>query len=169
MMKRIILDTSVYGELINETEVADTLRKLVPSAYVIKKTKIIRDELRDISKEAQMEGKSKRNMILQLYDSFVKKDHHDLDATTLIEIIASEFYRQYRKNGGSKSLKEMITDLRIVSIASFYSLDIVVSNDQKSMLSEPAITAYGNVCREFSLSIPEFIIYRNFKEMVIHG
>lgn len=85
------------------------------------------------------------------------------------EIIASEFYKRYRNNGGSKSLKNMINDLRIVACASFYNLDIVVSNDEKSMLSPEAIKAYGNICKEFSLHTPEFIPYRKFKEMITRG
>lgn len=168
-MKRIILDTSVYGELIKDADIADKLVKLVPAKYVIYGTKFIRDELRDTSKAARVEGKSKRNLLLRIYDTLVKKDHHDLDPTPIIDVIASEFYRQYRKNGGSKSLKEMITDLRIVAVGAFYSLDIVVSNDEKSMLSDAAIAAYKEVCAEFSLEVPDFLTYRRFKEMVIHG
>jgi len=168
-MKRIIFDTSVYGELIKEANIANAIIELVPAKYVIYGTKIIRNELRDIAKEARIEGMSKRNLLLQLYDSFVRQDHHDLDATALIEIIASEFYKKYRANGGSKSLQEMINDLRIVACASFYSLDIVVPNDEKSMLSEHALPAYTAVCKEFSLHVPVFIPYRKFKETITHG
>mgnify|MGYP001580852299 CR=1 FL=1 len=167
-MKRIILDTSVYGELIKEADVVSTLARLVPADYVVYGTRIIRNELRDIAKEARIEGKSKRNLLLRVYDSLVKKDHHDLDIIPLIEIIASEFYKKYREDGGAKSLKEMINDLRIVACAAFYNLDVVVSNDEKSMLSEHALAAYRKVCKEFSLHIPEFIPYRKFREMIIH-
>lgn len=168
-MKRIIFDTSVYGELIKETNIANAILRLVPEKYVIYGTKIIRNELRDIAKEAKIEGKSKRNLLLQLYDSFVRQDHHDLDSTALIEIIAIEFYKKYKANGGSKSLQEMINDLRIVACASFYNLDIVVSNDEKSMLAEHALPAYATVCKEFNLHTPEFLSYRKFKETITHG
>jgi len=168
-MKRVILDTSVYGELIKETEVAEALVRVVPTQYVIYGTGIIRDELRDIAKDAKFGGKSKRNLLLRAYDTLVRKDHHNLDTTTLIEIIASEFYKQYRSNGGSKSLKEMINDLIITACAAFYNLDIVVSNDKRSMMSSEAVKAYNTVCKNFSLHAPEFILYRKFKEMIIHG
>ena len=167
-MKKVMLDTSVYGELIKEVNIANAIIALVPEKYVIYGTKIIRNELRDIAKEARIEGRSKRNLLLQLYDSFVRRDHHDLDATALTEIIASEFYKKYRENGGSKSLQDKINDLRIVACASFYNLDIVVSNDEKSMLSEHALPSYAAVCKEFSLHVPEFIPYRKFKEMIAH-
>lgn len=167
-MKRVILDTSVYGELIKETEVAEALVRMVPINYVVYGTKIIRNELRDLSKDAKLEGKSKRSLLLRAYDTLVRKERHNLEITTMIEIIASEFYKQYRINGGSKSLKDMINDLRIVACASFYSLDIVVSNDEKSMLSPKAIKAYRSVCKEFRLHTPEFITYRKFKEMITH-
>jgi len=72
-MKRVILDTSVYGELVIDMQARRALVSLVPVKYVIYGTRIIRNELRAISKEAKVEGKSKRNLLLQLYDSFVKK------------------------------------------------------------------------------------------------
>lgn len=167
-MKRVILDTSVYGEMIKEAEVVDKLVSMVPSNYVLYGTKIIRNELRDLSKEAKFEGKNKRNLLLSLYDTLIKMDHHNLDLSSLIEIIASEFYKKYRTNGGSRSLKDMINDFRIVACAAFYDLDIVVSHDEKSMLVNESIKAYNTVCEEFNLNIPDFIPYRKFKEMISH-
>jgi rRNA-processing protein FCF1 len=140
-MEKVMLDTSVYGELIKEVSIANAIIALVPKKYVIYGTKIIRSELRDIAKEARIEGRSKRNLLLQLYDSFVRQDH----------------------------LQNMINDLRIVACASFHNLDIVVSNDEKSMLSEDALPAYAAVCKEFRLRVPKFILYRKFKEMITHG
>jgi len=46
---------------------------------------------------------------------------------------------------------------------------IVVSNDKRSMMSSEAVKAYNTVCKNFSLHAPEFILYRKFKEMIIHG
>ncbi|MEK6887386.1 MAG: hypothetical protein AABX14_00400 [Candidatus Aenigmatarchaeota archaeon] len=166
MMKRVILDTSVYGELIKETDVVDKLVSIVPSNYVLYGTKIIRDELRDLSKDARFEGRGKRNLLLSLYDTLIKMDHHNLDVSSLIEIIASEFYKKYRANGGSRSLRDMINDFRIVACASFYGLDIVVSHDEKSMLAKESVKAYNVVCEEFNLTIPNFMPYRKFKEMI---
>lgn len=168
-MKRTLLDTSVYGELIKNTDTADKLAKLVPAKYVIYGTKFIRDELRATSKAARIEGKSKRSLLLRVYDTLVKKDHHTLEPTPIIDVIAGEFYRHYRKNGGSKSLKDMVTDFRIVAVGAFYSLDIVVSNDEKSMLSDTAIAAYKEVCSDFGMEVPDFLLYRRFKEMIIRG
>lgn len=150
-MKRVILDTSVYGELIKEIDVVDKLVKLVPTRYVLYGTSIIRNELRDLSIEARFEG-----------------NHHNLDITSIIEIIASEFYKKYRANGGSRSLREMIDDFRIIACASFYGLDVVISHDEKSMLCNESIRAYNIVCEEFNLAVPEFIPYRSFKGMITH-
>lgn len=165
-MKRVILDTSVYGEMIKETKIVDRLVRMVPSNYVLYGTKIIRDELRDLSKEAKFEGKNKRNLLLSLYDTLIKMDHHNLDVSSLIEIIASEFYKKYRSNGGSRALKDMINDFRIVACAAFHGLDVVVSHDEKSMLAKESIEAYSAVCEEFKLDAPDFIPYRKFKEMI---
>lgn len=167
-MKRVLLDTSVYGELVIDVQTSDALLSLVPIKYVIYGVRIIRNELRDISKEAKVEGKSKRNLLLQLYDSFVKKENHNLDMEPIVEVIAGEFYKKYRSNGGSKSLHDMITDLRIVACASFHNLDVVVSKDTKSMLSPEAIEAYKKICNDFGLHVPEFIPYAVFKETITH-
>ncbi|MEK6887835.1 MAG: hypothetical protein AABX14_02705 [Candidatus Aenigmatarchaeota archaeon] len=40
-MKRVILDTSVYGELIKETSIVDVLVKMVPAQYVLYGANII--------------------------------------------------------------------------------------------------------------------------------
>lgn len=165
-MKRVILDTSVYGELIKEMNVVDALVSMVPSQYVLYGTSIIRGELRDLSKEAKFEGKSKRSLLLSLYDTLIKKDHHNLDVNSLVEIISIEFYKKYRANGGSRSLKDMINDFRIVACASFHGLDIVISHDEKSLLCKESIKAYNSVCEEFNMRIPDFIPYKTFKEMI---
>ena len=59
-MNRVLLDTSVYGRLVEDFELVEKIGKLVPNEYVIYGNSIIRNELRDTPKPIKLEQKSKR-------------------------------------------------------------------------------------------------------------
>ena len=46
-VKRIMLDASVYGKLIEEPEVTDRLAKKIPNEIVVYGSEVIRKELRE--------------------------------------------------------------------------------------------------------------------------
>ncbi len=163
-MKRVMFDTNIYGRLIEETEVIVMIAKHVPYNLVVYGTPVIRNELRALSKEARLDGKSKKILLLNVYDKFVRKDNHNLKITDIIEIVANGYFIEYKKMGGSLSLTEMINDFRIVACASMHHLDIVVSEDERSMLSLQAIGAYSAVNEKNQLRNPEFISFKKFKE-----
>ncbi len=166
-MKRILFDTSVYGELIKDPKLVDTLVLRIPLDIVIYGNQIIRKELRAISKEAKLGKESKRKLLLSVYDLFIRKTNHDLKITDIIEIIAQKYYSEYRKSGGALAYKAIANDLRIVACASVHHLNIVVSHDTKSMLSEHAISAYAKVNSQYQLEQPDFIPFTKFKKRFI--
>ena len=168
-MKRILFDTSVYGELLLEPEIAKKIAKLIPKEIIVYGTKIIRRELREISKKAKIKGRSKRILLLQTYDSFVKRNHHDLKITELVELIARSYYKEFKKFGGTISRGKIMDDFRIVGCASLHGMDIVVSHDERSMLSPISIRAYKKVNDDYQLRTPDFLTYENFKRRFIHG
>ena len=163
-MKRILFDTNIYGRLIEEPDVVLRIAKHIPSYFVVYGITIIRNELRSLSKEAKLDGKSKRILLLNVYDSFIKKENHNLKITGIIEIIAHDYFVEYKKAGGSLSLKEVINDFRIVACASVHNLDIVVSEDNKSMLSSHSLKSYNQVNKSNQLKNPEFVSFNKFKE-----
>ena len=55
----------------------------------------------------------------------------------------------------------------MVACASLFRLDVVVSSDNKSMLSKVAIKAYGLVNGIKKLRNPEFINYQKFKRWLL--
>ena len=61
----------------------------------------------------------------------------------------------------------MINDFLIVACASKNNLDIIVSNDNITMLAENAIKAYKNINKMLSLKTPKFIDYKEFKEIIM--
>ena len=165
-MNRILFDTSVYGKLIEDLEVVEKIGKLIPKEFVVYGTKIIREELRETPKKLKAEDRNKRILLLHIYDSFVKKDHHDLEYNKLIETLAEDYFKEYKKQKGALSEKSMNNDLIIIATATIYQLDIIISNDEKSMLSQSAIKAYDKINKEYGLKNPVFKTYEKFKEEI---
>ena len=88
-MKRIIFDTSAYGEMIIHPEIVKLLRRIVESnGIVVYGTKLIRKELRDTPKNERIKEGKLRLLMLDLYDSLVSKSKRELKISDLIEIVA---------------------------------------------------------------------------------
>ncbi len=165
-MKRILLDTNVYGLLIFDRPFVDKLQILVPSFFVVYSTSLIRKELRDISKNAKAEGRSKRNLVLSVHDSFIRKPNHMLEINEFVLLLAHKYFEEYKKKGGTFSHDEMFSDFTLVACATLYSLNIVVSNDNRTMLSEVAKKAYHIVNSNIRFNTPQFYTYNSFREYV---
>lgn len=69
----------------------------------------------------------------------------------------------YRHFGGSKTKDSVFNDFLIVACASFNDMDVVVSEDEKTMLAENAIQAYRFVNDLNKKRTPRFIGYKGFK------
>ena len=162
--KRIILDTSVYGRLIEDIDVVPKIVKGIPERFVIYGNRLIRNELRAVAKKERIGAESKRKLVLSIYDLFVRKDNHILKITDLVELIANRYYGEYNKLKGGCGYDDIINDFKIIACASLHKLDIVVSHDTKSMLGIKAIKAYEKVNKDYQMRTPEFIPYQKFKE-----
>ncbi len=163
-VKRILFDTSVYGYLLLENEFAILLARYIPDSILVCGTEIVRKELRDTPKDAKIEGRSTRIMLLTLYDFLVRKDKHTFRTTSLVELVAEAYFEAYRKEGGSLSKKSVIDDFKIVAAAALHSADVVVSADTDTLLSDNAIVAYKEVNEKFQLRDPELVPYHKFRE-----
>ena len=163
-LKRIIFDTSVYGELILRPEFTKKIVKEIQHQIIVYGNKIIRNELRSVSKKAKIEGKSKRIFLLKTYD-FITQDH-ELKVTELVDFIANSYYKEFRKLGGNISKRKIFDDFRIIASASIHSLDIVVSHDEKSMLAKNSIKCYKNVNDSLQLRNPDFITFKKFMRLL---
>ncbi len=165
-MKRVMLDTSVYGELIKELEVVDLIVRCIPVHLVMYGSQIIRNELRSTPVSEYEQGRRKRLLVLGVYDILVKKEHHSLAYNKLVETLVKDYFIEYKKQGGALSNAAMENDLIIVATATIYQLDIVVSDDAHSMFSESAVKAYTMVNAAYGLRDPAFEKYHNFKERI---
>lgn len=165
-MKRILLDTNIYGQLVEDDILLLELSNLVPDIFVIYGMPLIRKELRQISTKVIVEGKSKRNMVLIAYDSFVRKDNHTLHVNEFVLLLAHKYFEEYKKRGGTFSHDEMFSDFTIVACASLHNLDVVISDDKRTMLSDKAKEAYKTINEEKQFRTPQFYMYGQFKEVV---
>ena len=163
-MKRVILDTNIYG-LIVEKEHVEEVKELsrIRRDIVIYGFDIIRHELRNVSKNTFFRGHKLRVILLNLYDRMVK--NHALQKTRLVENLASDYYSTYIKLFGYMPKERMFNDFLIVACASINELDIVVSEDNKTMLSEYAIKTYDTVNSLRTHKTPKFIRYEEFRRL----
>ena len=160
-----MFDTSVYGKLVADEEILDKIRgKSQTYEFIIYGTPIIRKELRATPKTAVHEARKLRILLLNLYDSLIIKDNQILKFNKLVEDLSSDYFLEYKKNKGSLSNEAIKNDLIIVATATIYQLDIIVSDDEKTMLSDKAVDSYKAVNRKYGLKDPIFKRYTQFKK-----
>jgi len=128
-MKRVILDTNIYGLIIVDESI-DKLKEDLDkkNIFIVYGFPLIRKELRDTPKSIKLESANLRNRLLSIYDEITK--NHTLKLTSNIGKLSDSYFDIYKKIGGHASKNEMIKDLTIVACASLNLLDksrIVIS------------------------------------------
>ena len=147
---RAILDTNVYGILLEDkTHLIPKINK--SEKICIYGFEVIRKELRAIPKDTILNDENFRISALKLYDALVHD--HSLNVNTFIMKLAKNYQEAY--NGGI-SKEKLWKDFLIVAAATIHQLDIVVSQDQHSMLSDLAVKAYNEVNEKYQLVTPKF-------------
>ena len=159
-MKRLLLDTNIYGYI-----VADNDRDNV-HAWIHTNDKISLYGFEVIRKELRS---TKRNVcglrmdLLRIYDDFVKKTYGVEDA---MNELAEEYYNTYLELGGNRPKDKLMNDFLIIACSSLKDLDIVVSNDENTMLNELQIRAYRLTNKNKGVRLPSFINYDKFKNVI---
>jgi len=162
---RILLDTNIYGEMLIDPDIEKIRSDLERTSVIIYGMSIIRKELRATPKGSTFSDGNLRTHILNLYDNVIGK--HELRADiNKIKELADAYYLAYRNFGGSKSKDKVINDFLIVSNASIKGMDIVVSEDEKTMRSENAEKSYSLVNKIKKNRMPKFIGYEDFKKII---
>ncbi|MFH1696598.1 MAG: hypothetical protein ABH854_01675 [Candidatus Diapherotrites archaeon] len=151
---RAMLDTNTY-EVLFSMDPLPIARLVRAGRLIVYGCKAIRDELRGIPPSVKVGGRSYRNMLLSLYDEFTR--NHSYPVESLAETLAEEYGQAYK---GGVSKRKMMPDFLIVAIATIHRLDIIVSEDEKTMKSGPAMRAYAQVNKRKSLETPRFIKVR---------
>lgn len=160
----MLLDTNIYGEIIIDPEI-DAIKSMLRSkGMIIYGTSIIRKELRAVPKGQTFSDGNLRTHLLGLYHEIV--GNHEIDMTNEMMETANAYYIAYKEFGGAKSKEKIFNDFLIVANASVKEMDIVVSEDEKSMLAENAIRAYSLVNKIRGKRLPDFIGYEHFKSVI---
>ena len=163
-MKRVLLDTNIYGLIVMDKDRPTILEKLSRSTELkIYGNYIIRKELRDTPKGI-IDGINLRNDLIRLFDQIV--DRHNYEITSEMQKVAENYFVVYRKLGGKTKKAEIINDFLIVACASVHNLDIVISEDRRSMCSDFAVNSYDIVNSISNRKSPNFVRYEKFKSMV---
>ncbi|MBU1622272.1 MAG: hypothetical protein KKH52_00110 [Nanoarchaeota archaeon] len=160
-MRRLLLDTNIYGLIVVDPE-----RKEVHSVIHSKKDihlygfEIVRKELRSTKRTANI---NLRIDLLRVYDDLVDRSY---ELTVEMKKLADQYYELYSQIGGTQSKDKMLNDFLIIACASLKNLDLVVSNDLRTMLSDWAIKAYIAVNRINNIKLPKHINYEEFKNVI---
>lgn len=163
-MERVLLDSSIYGKII-ENRQEDIIRKAIDKdvlkgVFVIYGCNVVRKELRDTPRNIRVGGSQLRVTLLTLFDFLVKS--HSFNINQEMRELAYHYYRIYRKIGGKRNENDIINDFLIVAGATTKRLDVVYSEDNKTMVSDKAVEAYKLVNEIKKLRTPNFENYSVF-------
>ncbi|MBI2105317.1 hypothetical protein HYT56_00595 [Candidatus Woesearchaeota archaeon] len=169
-----ILDTNVYGELLieeNSEKVIENIEK--DKSLYIYGIDVIEKELQDVPSDKKIKGKIFRQTVLSTYKSLIDEE---ITVSPIAKYLASQYYKNYikiRKIRKYASIKEKETnyteedlksDFQIIAIASLKNVDIVVSADKRTMLSDISKKTYDTINKINNLRTPKLIDYFNFIE-----
>ena len=157
-LMRLLCDTCIYGEMIKETRV-DEIPEIIKNSgkFKICGFDLIRKELRGASKV--------RSRLTGLYSELT--DGIDYPENKKIEELAKKYYRQFRNLGGTRPEQKIINDFKIIACASIYDMDVVISEDAKTMLGPLSTKAYSIVNKDNKFRTPTFWKYSKFKETIL--
>jgi len=153
---RCLLDTNIYGLLAENKKLLFNFEELLKKQNIIVYgADIIRKELRNTPKKIKLEKEKLRLLLLKIYDKSI--NNKELKTNDSILTLAMEYFKQYKKLGGVQSYHNIKNDFIIVAIASLNNLDIIVTEDNKTMASKRAIKSYVKINILHSLRTPKFL------------
>lgn len=157
-MLRVLFDTNIFGNLLEEPDAGEIEDKInAEKEFVVYDFSPIRKELRNIPKTTEASRKA-RHFLLEMYDRITAG--HFLKDSIEIHNLAMKYYNHYRNLGGIYNWETNIrVDFMVVACASFYGLDIVYSDDQRTMLGKEAMKAYQHININENLRTPYFLKY----------
>lgn len=158
-MLRVIFDTNIYGHLIQEEDADDIVKRIKKDRkFIVCGYQPIRKEIRGIPKVTKLSKKA-RIQLLGLYDEITGS--HILKNSIKITALAKKYYDNYRNFGGIYGWDTNIRiDFMIVACGSLNKLDIIYSNDNKTLLGKAALKAYKHVNIKENLKLPTFFTYQ---------
>ncbi|MBI4145886.1 hypothetical protein HY489_00955 [Candidatus Woesearchaeota archaeon] len=165
-MRRLLLDTNIYGVIVEREEEGEF--KALVTRVVVYGCTIVRKELRDtpekISIITQQGRKNLRINLLELYDAITKE--REILVNEEVEKLAAEYSHNFSKLTGKKAIDHLKNDFLLVACATLNKLDLVVSDDHKTLMSNQALRTYQFINAERGLSLPPIIKYEHVKSIL---
>lgn len=175
IQKTYILDTNVYGEILIEKESIKIINRIEKDrSLLIYGIDVIEQELYDVPTDKKIKGKIFRELVLLTYKSLIDEE---ITLPPLADYLASQYYKKYlelRKSGRYYKLTkvkefkynedDLKIDFQIISVASLKGVDIVVSADKRTLLSNMASETYNIVNRINGLRTPKLVDYFEFRK-----
>lgn len=159
-MLRVLLDTNIYGLLASSE--ADLVSEIVASQkIVVYGCSVVRKELRETPSSKMVGSKKLRMQMLNVYDLLVGK--HDIPVSGLAEYLANAYLEAYSGSTARDSLKN---DFFVVAISSLKGLDIVCTEDSKTMASAEARRSFAKINDDNGLRTPNFIGLPELKSLL---
>ena len=165
--RTFVMDTSFYGNLLLEPDKELLISKMKSTKTIfIIGIDVIEKELFETPAHVRYRGEATRKVLLTLFDFLVDEV---VKLPPIAAYLAEEYFQAYRKHAKNKKLlkygeENLKTDFQIIALASLRSVDVVVSADKRTMLSELAKKVYGSVNAKNGLRTPELVDYTTFKE-----
>src|SRR3989338_6331441 len=134
-MLRILFDTNIFGNLLEEPDAGEIEDKIAEEKeFIVYDYHPIRREIRDIPTTTIL-SKRTRGLLLSMYDR-ITGNHHLKDSDEIL-ILAQEYFEQYRMRGGIHGWHTSIkVDFQIVACAS-NNLKINFNTSVQPMDSSP--------------------------------
>lgn len=167
-MKRLLLDTNIYGLIVERNEDEEFKNLVKRSDIIVYGCSAVRKELRDIPKEKTMlRGQSVRkvrNFLLNLYDTVTKE--HEIVVDERTKELASKYLEYYEEITGKTVLDHFKIDFILVACASIHGLNLIVSEDHKTLMSSDAIRTYHNINVNNKINMPGLYTYEELKRLL---
>lgn len=163
-MKELMLDTSVYGELVDDDLALSKIVKHVNRLFLVYGSSTVRKELEGtpaitLVSRGKFKGLNLRELLLWLYRLFVEESGGEIRSSDLIEVVALRYLLEYKSKGKSG---QMLNDFRIVAAASLQKLRLFISAD-KRQISNHCIAVYVAVNAHYQLELPVLVPFNDFK------
>jgi len=153
---RCIFDTNIYGLIIEKKILFSELKKILnKKKLIIYGSDVIRKELRNTPLHMKVGSEKLRLKLLDIYDNIV--GNRTFETTDLAEGLAKLYFKEYKSIKGIQSYKKIRNDFLIVAIASLNDLDIIITEDNKTMCSPKAKRSYNKININNDLNPPTFI------------
>lgn len=159
-MLRVVFDTNIYGNLLEEKDVVEIEEKIIQEKeFIVYGYEEIRRELRNVPQGSKLSKKA-RILLLTMYDKVT--EGHFLQNSINITELAKKYFDCYKNFGGVYGWDTNIRiDFMIIACASFHGLDIVYSADNKTMLNKKALKSYEHINMKENLRTPSFLKYED--------